>query len=142
MDVTDPDCGVSIRYTAEALYWIVLVLPAIALFAHLPISVTEIASGIVHSQALLWLAVGGLSFAFCSVAWYKSFPLIGVGRGQALGAFYALFATLFTAIFTLQFPEWYFLIGLALVIFGGFVMVSESSENLEVIRAVAPETQS
>ncbi|WP_446513547.1 hypothetical protein, partial [Photobacterium sp. DNB22_13_2] len=69
---------------------------------------------------------------------YKSFPLIGVGRGQALGAFYAMFATIFTAVFTLQFPEWYFLIGLALVIFGGFVMVSESSENLEVIRGTAP----
>ena len=100
--------------------------------------VTTIVSGIVHSKALLWLAVGGLTFSFCAVAWYKSFPLIGVWRGQALGAFYAMFATIFTAVFTLQFPEWYFLIGLALVIFGGFVMVSESSENLEVIRGTAP----
>ena len=141
MDVTDPDCGVSIRYTAEAIYWVVFILPAIALFVHVPVPVTEIASGIVHSKALLWLVVGGVTFSFCAVAWYKSFPLIGVGRGQALGAFYAMFATLFTAIFTLQFPEWYFLIGLALVIFGGFVMVSESSENLEVIRGgVAPAT--
>jgi drug/metabolite transporter (DMT)-like permease len=138
MDVTDPDCGVSIRYTAEAIFWVIFVLPAIALFAHVPVPVMDIVSGVAHSKALLWLAAGGLTFAFCAVAWYKSFPLIGVGRGQALGAFYAMFATLFTALFTLQFPQWYFLIGLALVIFGGFVMVSESSENMEVIRGATP----
>ena len=140
MDVSDPDCGVSIRYTAEAIYWIAFVLPAVALFAHVPVPVTDIVSGIVHSKALLWLAAGGLTFAFCAVAWYKSIPLIGVGRGQAMAALYAMFATIFTAIFTLQFPQWYFLIGLALVILGSFVMVSESSENLEVIRGTAPTT--
>ncbi|KZE28882.1 hypothetical protein EV683_11374 [Crenobacter luteus] len=134
MDVTDPDCGVTVRYAAEAMYWVCLVLPAVALLTPLP--VLDVVKGTLSPAPLTWLTVGAMSFAFCAVAWYKSFPLIGVGRGQAIGAFYAMFATLFAAAFTLKFPEWYFLIGLALVIFGGFVMVSEKAENLEVMRAV------
>ncbi|WP_203390399.1 DMT family transporter [Chromobacterium haemolyticum] len=134
MDVTDPDCGVAIRYLAEALYWVLLILPALAWLTPLP--VYSLAGELWSWRPMLYLAVGGLSFAFCAVAWYKSFPLIGVGRGQAIGAFYALFATLFTAAFTLNFPEWHFLIGLALVILGGFVMVSDSERHPGTVRNV------
>ena len=134
MDVTDPDCGVTIRYIAEALYWMLLILPAIAWLTPLPIY--QIARQAFTWQPLIYLSVGAISFAFCSVAWYRSFPLIGVGRGQAIGAFYAVFAILFSILFTLKLPEWYFLIGLVLVIFGGFIIVSDSYRNPGQVRSV------
>jgi hypothetical protein len=69
------------------------------------------------------------------------FPLIGVGRGQAIAALYGLFAVIFLAAFTLKFPDWNFLAGLALFVFGGFVMFTESDEVLEVVRAVSTDTK-
>ena len=46
----------------------------------------------------------GLTFGFCYVAWYKSFPLIGVGRGQAIAALYGPFALVWLYVFTLNHP--------------------------------------
>jgi drug/metabolite transporter (DMT)-like permease len=133
LDVSDPDVGITIRFSAEAFYWIFLILPGIALFSDAELVPLMMAS--LNSSVLLWIVLAGASFAFCYVAWYKSFPLIGVGRGQAIAAFYGVFAVIFLSIFTLNLPEWYFLIGLALTVLGGFVMFTERSEMLEVIRA-------
>jgi drug/metabolite transporter (DMT)-like permease len=134
LDVSDPDAGITIRFTAETLLWVVLVLPCIMLFSEADVIGLVLAT--FNIWAIIWLLMAGLTFGFCYVAWYKSFPLIGVGRGQALGAFHAVFAVVFLAIFTLDLPEWYFLIGLALTILGGFVMITESSEKVEVVRAI------
>jgi drug/metabolite transporter (DMT)-like permease len=63
-----------------------------------------------------WLLLAGITFGFCYVSWYKSFPLIGVGRGQAIGDLYGLFAIIFISIFTLTMPEWNFVLGVIIVI--------------------------
>ena len=133
LDVTDPDVGITIRFTAEVFYWVFLLLPAAALFYDAP--VIELVQATFNFWAILWLLLAGLTFGFCYVTWYKSFPLIGVGRGQAIGALYGVFAVIFLAIFAFQFPEWNFLLGLALTVSGGFLMITESSEVVEVVRA-------
>jgi drug/metabolite transporter (DMT)-like permease len=134
LDVTDPDVGITVRFTAETLYWVILILPAIALFTDLPVG--QVVADTFNLKALTWLVLAGITFGFCYVSWYKSFPLIGVGRGQAIGDLYGLFAVLWIALFTLKAPEWNFLIGLILTVIGGFVMVTEKSEVLEVVRSV------
>ena len=136
LDVSDPDVGITLRFTAEAFYWIFLILPAIALFGDADV-MTLIASTF-NFWAIVWMLLAGASFAGCYVAWYKSFPLIGVGRGQAIGALYGVFAVIFLSIFTLNPPEWHFLIGLTLTITGGFIMFTERAEMLEVIRGTNP----
>lgn len=133
LDVTDPDVGITIRFTAEALYWVFLLLPGAALIYDAP--VLEMVQATFNFWAILWLLLAGLTFGFCYVAWYKSFPLIGVGRGQAIGALYGVFAVIFLAIFAFQFPEWNFLLGLGLTVSGGFLMITEPSEVVEVVRA-------
>ena len=50
-------------------------------------------------------------------------------------------AVIFLAAFTLEFPDWNFLAGLALFVIGGFVMFTESDEVLEVVRAVSSDTK-
>lgn len=132
LDVTDPDVGITIRFTAEVICWLVLILPGATLLFDMPVAETITAT--FNFWALIWLLLAGLSFGFCYVAWYKSFPLIGVGRGQAIGALYGVFAVIFLAAFAFQFPQWNFLLGLALTIGGSFLMITESSEIVEVVR--------
>jgi len=133
LDITDPDVGITLRFTAEVIYWLFLLLPGAALLFDAP--VYEVVQATFNFWAIVWLMLAGLSFGFCYVAWYKSFPLIGVGRGQAIGALYGVFAVIFLAIFAFQFPDWNFLIGLALTVSGGFLMITESAEVVEVVRA-------
>ncbi|HJV24449.1 MAG TPA: DMT family transporter [Aromatoleum sp.] len=134
LDVTDPDCGITVRFTAEVFYWACLVLPALALFGD--VDVIQLILATLNLKALTWLLLAGITFGFCYVSWYKSFPLIGVGRGQAIAALYGAFAVVFLAVFTLQFPAWNFLVGLALVVGGAFMMYTEKSDVLEVVRAL------
>lgn len=132
LDVSDPDVGITLRFTAEAFYWTFLILPAIGLFSDAGVW-TLIASAF-NFRTMVWILLAGASFGFCYVAWYKSFPLIGVGRGQAIAALYGVFAVIFLSIFTLDPPHWHFLVGLTLTISGGFIIFSERTEMLEVIR--------
>ena len=133
LDVSDPDVGITLKFTAEALCWIVLILPGIWWFGHADVMTLMVSA--LNSKALLWILLAGVSFGFCYVAWYKSFPLIGVGRGQAIGALYGVFAVIFLSIFTLNPPQWHFLISLTLTIAGGLIIFTERAEMLEVIRA-------
>ena len=133
LDITDPDVGITIRFTAEVFYWVFLLLPGFALCFETP--VYEVMRATVNFWALVWLSLAGISFGFCYVCWYKSFPLIGVGRGQAIGALYAVFAVIFLAVFAFRFPDWNFLAGLALAVAGSFLMVTEPADIVEVVRA-------
>ncbi len=133
LDVSDPDVGITIKFTAEAFYWVIIILLWINMTDSMDI--TNLITSTLNSQALLWILLAGASFAFCYVAWYKSFPLIGVARGQAVAALYGIFAVIFISIFTFDLPEWYFLLGLVLTVLGCFIMFTESPETLEVIRS-------
>ncbi len=134
LDVTDPDVGITIRFTAESIFWVAIILPAIALFTDFEVG--TMVSQTFNPWAITWLALAGITFAFCYVSWYKSFPLIGVGRGQAIGDLYGIFAVVFIAMFTLELPTWNFIVGLIFAILGGFVMYTEKTDVLEVIRAI------
>ncbi len=132
LDISDPDVGIAIRFAAEAIYWLVLLLPGAAVWFGTP--VWPVAAAALGPAAGVWLLLSGLSFAFCYVTWYKSFPLIGVGRGQAIGALHAVFAVIFLAAFAFHLPEWNFLVGLVLAIAGSWLMVTEPAEIVEVVR--------
>ena len=69
---------------------------------------------------LLVLVFAGITFGFCYVTWYKSFPLIGVGRGQGIGNLYGLFAVIFIFLFFGDVPSWTILLGGALCLGGSY----------------------
>lgn len=135
MDVSDPDVGIHCRFTFEIFFWGLLILPALALFTDLPI-MQLITDTLTHDKALLWIFLASACHAYCYTSFYKSFSLIGVGRGEAIGNLYAMFALIFIAAFTLQLPEWYFIIGLVLTVGGSFVMFGESAESVANLRDV------
>lgn len=135
LDVTDPDVSLTIRFTAETFYWVVLIIPLAALF--LAGDLYTIAwEAITNPINLVWLGLAGVTFGFCYVAWYKSFPLIGVGRGQAIAALYGPFALVWLTIATLALPSWEFVVGGLLAVVGSFVLFTERRDVLEVIRSV------
>ena len=70
------------------------------------------------------------------MSWYKSFPLIGVGRGQAIAALYGMFALAWLTIFTGALPAWEFVVGGLICIAGTFILFTEKRDVLEVIRSV------
>jgi drug/metabolite transporter (DMT)-like permease len=133
MDVSDPDVGIHCRFSFEILFWGLLILPFLATFTDLPIKALIIDT-IMHCKAMLWIVLAAACHAYCYTAFYKSFSLIGVGRGEAIGNLYAVFALIFIAIFTLQLPQWYFIVGLFLTVLGSFVMFSESAESVAELR--------
>jgi drug/metabolite transporter (DMT)-like permease len=135
LDVSDPDVGPTIRFTAEVFYWVVIATPLMLLFGGARVG-SVFTAALSNPINYLWLLLLGLTFGFCYVAWYKSFPLIGVGRGQAIAALYGPFALVWLAIFTLVLPPWYFIIGGVLVVVGSFIMFTEQRDVFEVIRAV------
>lgn len=135
LDVADPDAGLTIRYTAESLYWLVLVLPLSIIFVgdDLWAIVGDTLSNPIN---LAWLGLAGLTFGFCYVSWYKSFPLIGVGRGQAIAALYGPFALLWLWAATFAAPSWEFVVGGLVCVVGTFVLFTEPRGVLEVIRSL------
>ncbi|SDJ15584.1 Permease of the drug/metabolite transporter (DMT) superfamily [Alteribacillus bidgolensis] len=136
LDVTDPDVGLTLRFTGEVFWWLVVIIPFFMIFVDIP--VLPMVAQTITGLPVAWLLLAGITFGFCYVSWYKSFPLIGVGRGQAIGDLYGLFAIIFISIFTLTMPEWNFVLGALIVIIGGFVMYTEKRDD-EEIRSVSSD---
>ena len=88
----------------------------------------------------------GLSFAWCYVSWYKSFPFLGVPRGQAIGSLYAACAVIFLTIFngpasalgytddTMMMIVGSTIAGLIICLIGSYLLGSEDSEGLVSLR--------
>lgn len=138
LDVSDPDVGLTIRFTGEVFWWVAIILPFASIFLDAPV-LTVIFQALTI-WPITWLILAGMTFGFCYVSWYKAFPLIGVGRGQAIGDLYGVMAIVFLTIFTLILPDWKFILGALIVISGGFIMYTEKRDVLEVIRTAPTNT--
>lgn len=135
LDVSDPDVGLTLRFTAEVLIWLVIAVPIVSITAG-GLFWSAVGASLTSGPVLLLLLLLGLTFGFCYVSWYKSFPLIGVGRGQAIAALYGPIALIWLFVFTLELPGIQFIIGGLIAVFGSFVLFTERRDVLEVIRAV------
>jgi drug/metabolite transporter (DMT)-like permease len=135
LDVSDPDVGLTLRFTAEVGLWLLVAVPITIMLAG-DAFWAALGSALTNPAVWLLLVLLGLTFGFCYVAWYKSFPLIGVGRGQAIAALYGPFALVWLYLFTFEIPGVEFIIGGAIAVIGSFVLFTEKRDVLEVIRAV------
>jgi len=135
LDVSDPDVGITLRFTAEVAIWIVIAIPIAWALAGDALWST-FGDALANPTVWLLLLLLGLTFGFCYVSWYKSFPLIGVGRGQAIAALYGPFALLWLTIFTREPPSWQFIVGALIAVVGSFILFTEKRDVLEVIRAI------
>lgn len=133
MDISDPDSGIQCRFTFEVLFWSVIIIPLIFLLTDLPV-MQLISDTFNNDTAMLLIMLASACHAYSYTAFYKSFSLIGVARGEAIGNLHAVFAVLFVVVFTLEVPEWYFFIGLLLATAGSLIMFAEPAESVAQLR--------
>ena len=144
LDTCEPDVGLHLRFCFEALFWIVVFIVLYA--AGIPIFSTI--GDILDPATLFVFILLGLSFAWCYVSWYKSFPFLGVPRGQAIGSLYAACAIIFLTIFAgpasglgyAGFEDQMWIIvastiaGLLICLVGSYLLGSEDTEGLVSLR--------
>lgn len=145
IDVSEPDIAITMRFGIETLIWWVIALPILAIFS---IPVFEYAWYMISEPViLLSLVMLGLTFGFCYVTWYKSFPLIGVGRGQGIGSLYGLCAVIFIFLFTGAIGDGTLaaqvslIAGAILCTVGTLVMFTEKTESVECLRDTGDEKE-
>ncbi|SES64284.1 EamA-like transporter family protein [Methanococcoides vulcani] len=131
LDIAEPDVGITLRFLGENLIWWIILVPAVALAGY---PIFEYAIAAFNPLSIMVLGFAGITFGYCYVCWYKSFPLVGVGRGQGIGNLYGLCAVIFMYLFLAQVPAWTVLVGGALCVLGSFVMISEETGELESLR--------
>ncbi len=131
LDVSEPDVGIHMRFIYETLIWWVIAIPLLALMGY---PMYDYLKYILDPTLLVILIMLGFTFGFCYVTWYKSFPLIGVGRGQAVGSLYALMAVIFIFLFTGVNPGWLLVLGAVIAVIGGAIMTSEGTEEIASLR--------
>lgn len=147
INVTDPDTALHLRFTFEALMWfIVLVVLAIIGF---PMFCS--AGFLLDWPTIVVMAMLGITMGWNYSTWYKSFPLIGVPRGQALGSLCGMYGVIFISIFagpaiamsytddTMVLIVSTTLLGMIISVLGIFVMSSEDSEAMVVIQNTGEE---
>lgn len=135
LDVSDPDIGLPLRFTAEVAIWLVIAVPLASILAGGTFW-AAVGASLTSGPVLLLMLLLGLTFGFCYVSWYKSFPLIGVGRGQAIAALYGPLALVWLYVFTLEPPGIQFAVGAVIAVVGSFILFTERRDVLEVIRSV------
>jgi drug/metabolite transporter (DMT)-like permease len=147
LDVSEPDVAITMRFSLETIIWWVIAIPALAIMS---IPVFDYAWKMIADPViLLSLVMLGLTFGFCYVTWYKSFPLIGVGRGQGIGSLYGIFAVIFLILFIgvdaaigsdLK-GQASLIAGAILCTIGTLVMFTENSDNVISLRDTGEEKE-
>ena len=142
LDFCEPDIGLHLRFCFEAIFWIIVMI----IIACTGIPIFSTIGQILDPATFFVFILLGLSFAWCYVTWYKSFPLLGVARGQAVGSLYAACAVIFLCIFcgpagALGYDDDSMLIivgstilGLIICLIGSFLLATEDTEGLVSLR--------
>lgn len=131
LDIAEPDIGITLRFLGENIIWWIIIVPVLAI-AGFPMF--KYALMVFEPLVLMVLVFAGITFGFCYVSWYKSFPLIGVGRGQGIANLYGLFAVISIYLFFGDVPSWTIIVGGALCLTGSSIMFSEDTGEIESLR--------
>ncbi len=142
LDLTEPDIGLHLRFIFEAIFWIIVLL----IVAVCGVPIFDTIGQLFEPTTFIMVLMIGFSFAWCYVTWYKSFPMIGVARGQAVGSLYAACAVIFLTIFfgpadALGYDDDTMLIivgstiaGLIICLIGSFLLITEDAEDVASLR--------
>ncbi|MDR2845929.1 MAG: DMT family transporter [Candidatus Methanoplasma sp.] len=132
MDISEPDAAFHIKMLSEVVIWWIIIIP-ILILAGFPMQ-DYIIGIFTDPTALLVVTCSGFAFGYCTICYYKAYPMIGAGRAMGLSAMNAMVAVIFLFILAGQMPAWTVVIGGALCVVGIFLMFYEKEENLESIR--------
>ncbi|MCL2148438.1 MAG: hypothetical protein FWH47_03765 [Methanomassiliicoccaceae archaeon] len=132
MDISEPDAAFHLKMLSETGIWWIIIIPILAL-AGIPI-LEYVIDIFTNPAALLVVTCSGFAFGYCTICYYKAYPMIGAGRTMGLSALNAMVAMVFLFVLTGSTPAWTVVIGGVLVVIGLVLMFYEKKENLESIR--------
>jgi drug/metabolite transporter (DMT)-like permease len=132
MDISEPDAAFHLKMLSEVGIWWLIIIPIVAL-SGIPI-LEYIIPIFTDPAALLVVTCSGFAFGYCTICYYKAYPMIGAGRTMGLSAMNAMVAMVFLFALTGSIPEWTVIIGGVLVMIGLILMFYEKRENFESIR--------
>jgi len=132
MDISEPDAAFHLKMLSEVGIWWLIVIPIVAL-AGIPI-LEYIIPIFTDPAALLVVTCSGFAFGYCTICYYKAYPMIGAGRTMGLSALNAMVAMIFLFALTGSIPDWTVIIGGILVTIGLIIMFYEKRENFESLR--------
>ena len=133
-DTTDSSVGVAVRYTYEAVLWVVILVasaviaPQLDLVGHIPHTVAS------PDILFILLLAGCLTFDY--LGWYKSFALCGVCCGLAVTDISGYVAAIVATTVTLTVPSWPTVIACVITLVGVFVIYTSGKDILGVMRNV------
>ncbi|WP_406655640.1 DMT family transporter [Methanolobus sp. ZRKC2] len=130
LDVSDSDLGVAMRLFYEAALWTVLITPIFALIFGVDVMITAIVATATSIPYIFWTIITIMTLGLSYVFLYKSYPLIGVGRGMSISTTYVLFAILSLYIFLGSATDLWIIAGAAVAGAGVFIMYWDSGESL------------
>lgn len=132
MDISEPDAAFHLKMLSETGIWWIIIMPILTIAG---IPMFEYAVKIfMDPAALLVVTCSGFAFGYCTICYYKAYPMIGAGRTMGMSALNAMVAVMLLFALTGSVPEWTVLIGGVLVFIGLILMFYEKKENLESIR--------
>lgn len=129
-DFYDYAMSMTLRAVFDGALWLFLCLPLAMMAFGVDTMLGIMAHIYTHPAFWLWevLYVGGGFSAY--VGMYRSFPLIGSGRGMSVASLYVIPGFLCLLLFMGEEIKWWIILGTVLAIAGTLYMYSESGESL------------
>jgi drug/metabolite transporter (DMT)-like permease len=135
MDVTDSGVGLSLRFTYEALIWIVIAICVTIFKPDLPLLASVQAVIVIPQSALLFFTVA-ISLTINYLAWYKSFMFCGVCRGLAVSDISGFVTVGISLILVASQPSVLEVTACVCMAIGVFIVFYGQSAQLQVLRDV------
>lgn len=130
IDLTDSDTGLHTRFFSELLIWIIIIWPAFLMLLGPGIVVTALRAAFTSPSFLIWTTLAVLTANLSYVFMWKTYPLIGVGRGMSVSTLYVLFAIIALYVFMGSPTAWWVVLGAVIAVVGIFVMYWDSGDSL------------
>lgn len=137
LDIADADSVIPVRYTLEALIWVIIILPITCIWLGPDLFVNVASQVFTSVDFLAWEAIACFWMGFCYAFMYKAYPLIGVGRTMSFLSFNVVFTFIAEYIFIGHVTGWWIVVGGIIAIIGKLVMywerttVTDSARKLE-----------
>ena len=134
LEVTDSDSSSPVRYFWEAVLWVVIVFPLVAVISDAGLFLDALVASWTSGPFLFWTFLAAMTLGLCYAALYRGYSLLGVGRTLSMTAFYVPVEIVAMLALMGVIPSYFLVIGVILSVAGMFVMYWESDSIKDKMR--------
>ena len=134
LEVTDSDSSSPVRYFWEAVLWVVIVFPLVAVISDAGLFLDALVASWTSGPFLFWTFLAAMTLGLCYAALYRGYSLLGVGRTLSMTAFYVPVEIVAMLALMGVIPSYFLDIGVILSEAGMFEMYWESDSIKDKMR--------